>query len=404
MRIFESRVEDYDLPDSWSSGRLDEVCEQMKQGRILPQKEIHKIGKHPVYGANGCIGYCDKYFLNEERILITCRGSTCGTINRSPKKSFVTNNAMILFERNFLDKSFLFFALQEFSTKRLKTGSGQPQLTKGILNSHIIPLPPLREQKKIAHVLTIMQHAIEAQKRIIQTTTELKNTLMHKLFTEGLRNEPQKQTEIGLIPESWNVVEIAGLGECVTGSTPKTNVAAYYSPPSEDFIAPADLGMQRYVYNSEKKISPQGMITIRAIPKNAVMCVCIGSSIGKVGMTFREISATNQQINSIVCNEACDPEFVFYLLSYFRDYWKGFATPGPVPILSKGRFSSIVVPLPKLIEDQKNIVRPLLALDLRIEISEKKSATLNDLFRTVLHDLMTAKIRVHELNILGALF
>ena len=61
-----------------------------------------------------------------------------------------------------------------------------------------------------------MQRAIEAQERIIQTTTELKKALMHKLFTEGLRNEPQKQTEIGPVPESWEVVEI---GRFVRNST-----------------------------------------------------------------------------------------------------------------------------------------------------------------------------------------
>ena len=56
MSVFESRVENYELPDSWGSGRLDEVCDQIKQGKILPQKEIHEIGRHPVFGANGCIG------------------------------------------------------------------------------------------------------------------------------------------------------------------------------------------------------------------------------------------------------------------------------------------------------------------------------------------------------------
>jgi len=168
---------------------------------------------------------------------------------------------------------------------------------------------------------------------------------------EGLRHEPQKQTEIGPVPESWEVVEIGDLGKCVTGSTPKTIVPSFYDPPSEDFIAPADLGARRYVYDSEKKISPEGMATIRPIPKNAVMCVCIGSSIGKVGMSYLDESATNQQINSIICKEGRDPEFVYYLLSYHWEYWKSFATFGPVPILSKGRFATIVVAIPSSVEE-----------------------------------------------------
>jgi type I restriction enzyme S subunit len=261
--------------------------------------------------------------------------------------------------------------------------------------------------------------AIEAQERIIQTTTELKKALMHKLFTEGLprrslpdrrslgedggeggppRHEPQKQTEIGPVPESWEVVEIGDLGKCVTGSTPKTSVPSFYDPPSEDFITPADLGARRYIYDSEKKILPEGMAIIRPIPKNALMCVCIGSSIGKVGMSYREKSATNQQINSIICREGRDPDFVYFLLSYRSEYWKSFATFGPVPILIKGRRSSIVVPIPSSLKDQQAIAKPLIALEAKIEAAGKKAAVFQDHFRTLLHELMTAKTRVHELE------
>jgi type I restriction enzyme S subunit len=288
-----------------------------------------------------------------------------------------------------------------FDVANLYFGRGNvttiPNLSQSKLAELPMALPPLIEQKKISHILSTMRRAIEAQERIIQTTTELKKALMHKLFTEGLRNEPQKQTEIGLVPKSWEVVEIGNLGKCVTGSTPKTKVASFYDPPSEDFIAPADLGSRRYVYDSEKKISPEGMATIRPIPKNAVMCVCIGSSIGKVGMSYREESATNQQINSIICKQGRDPEFVYYLLNYRWEYWKSFATFGPVPILSKGRFTSIKVAIPSSIEEQQSIAKPLAALETKVEVAEKKVATLQGLFRTLLHELMTAKTRVHEM-------
>ena len=279
---------------------------------------------------------------------------------------------------------------------RHASGVVMPNLSNQVLQKAPVQLPCLSEQQELSRTLSTVERAIEAQEQIIQTTTELKQALMQKLFSEGLRGEPQKETEIGLVPESWEVVELGGLGKCVTGSTPKTSMSLFYEPPTEDFIAPADLGARRYVYDSEKKISTEGMTTIRPIPKNAVMCVCIGSSIGKVGMSFRDVSATNQQINSIVCREGLDPEFVYLLLSYHAEYWKSFATFGPVPILSKGRFSLINVPIPTTLEEQQAIAKPLIALEKRIETAMKKASILQDIFRSLLHELMSIQKRVKD--------
>ena len=82
-----------------------------------------------------------------------------------------------------------------------------------MLGAKLIPLPPLDEQRKIAGVLGVVQRAMEQQERLIALTTELKKALLHQLFTQGLRGEPQKQTEIGPVPESWEVVPLGLLAK-----------------------------------------------------------------------------------------------------------------------------------------------------------------------------------------------
>ena len=401
MSVFESRVENYELPDSWGSGRLDEVCDQMKQGKILPQKEIHEIGRYPVFGANGCIGYCDSYFLEEERVLITCRGSTCGTINRSPEKSFVTNNAMILFEKDCLNKDFLFFALQEFSTKGLKTGSGQPQLTKGILNSHVLPLPPLPEQKKIAHILSTVQRAIEAQERIIQTTTELKKTLMHKLFTEGTRGEPQKQTEIGPVPGSWEVsllgnsLLVAQYGLSVKGATKGDYPILRMTNQVDGQIVGNNLQFVKIGEADFKKFKVEkGDILFNRT-----------NSLDLVGRTAIHDIDGNYVFASYLIRLRTDRKKLnpFFLNLYFnrdetQSRLKSIATRAVSQSnISATKLKGFPIPLPST-KEQTKIVTQTEAIETKLLLHRRKLESLQNLFRTLLHELMTAKIRVRDLN------
>lgn len=152
------------------------------------------------------------------------------------------------------------------------------------------------------------------------------------------------------LSSGWSITKIKDIGKCVTGTTPKTQVLEYYSKPEYDFISPADLGNSKYIYNSAKKISVKGIDVSRPIPKNTILCVCIGSSIGKVGLSWHKKSSTNQQINSIVCGKKFNSHFIYYLLLYYSNYWKSFATPSTVPILNKGRFQEINIPVCDTVE------------------------------------------------------
>lgn len=106
----------------------------------------------------------------------------------------------------------LFWLWYAFEFGNLYFGRGNvttiPNLSQSKLCELPLAIPPLAEQRKIAAVLRLVQRAIEQQERLIALTTELKKTFLHKLFTEGLHGEPQKQTDIGPIPQSWEVVPL----------------------------------------------------------------------------------------------------------------------------------------------------------------------------------------------------
>lgn len=119
------------LPEEWRVVRLGEVA-QLKQGKVLSTRNFTQSG-YPVFGANGQIGWYAEYTHENSEVLVTCRGATCGTVNISPPKSFITNNAMVVtpFSESILRKDFLAFALMAIDLRKAIAGTGQPQITKG---------------------------------------------------------------------------------------------------------------------------------------------------------------------------------------------------------------------------------------------------------------------------------
>ncbi len=142
-------MSDVNLPNGWVAVKLGEISE-IKYGKGLPTKQFKESG-YPVFGANGVIGYHDKYSYEDEQLLISCRGANSGTINFSPKKCFITNNSLILdfhVEPVQLRKT-LFYFLQSANKSRLVTGTAQPQVTINNAVELNLALPPLNEQHRI---------------------------------------------------------------------------------------------------------------------------------------------------------------------------------------------------------------------------------------------------------------
>jgi type I restriction enzyme S subunit len=372
------------------------VKNKVSRQNQIPAKDIAEVGRFPVVdqGQKFIAGYCDdesKVIDFDLPLIIFGDHTRYFKYVDFPFVLGADGTKVLLPDKKLYDPRFYYFALLS-----LEIPSRGYNRHFTILNERRLPLPPLHEQKKIAHILSTVQRAIEAQERIIATTTELKKALMHKLFTEGLRGEQQKHTEIGPVPESWEVLRIKAAGTVVTGSTPSTKKPQFYGD-GYNLISPADLDNGKYVRSAHKTLSKEGFEKCRAIPRDSVLVGCIGN-VGKLGMVGDDCSATNQQINAVITNSRFNPDFLYYALKFSRPRLEQAAAKVTVPILNKSNFENFQIPFP-LRAEQNEIAGILGVLDQRLETASQKKAHLQDLFRTLLHELMTAKTRVHELEI-----
>jgi type I restriction enzyme, S subunit len=121
------------------------------------------------------------------------------------------------------------------------------------------------------------------------------------------------------------------------------------------------------VRSSIKSLSDEGLEVSRPLPKDSVLVVCIGATIGKTAMTLVDLSTTNQQINTIIPNsDIVDSHFLYYALSSRATELPRLAGRAAVPIVNKAVFSQFLVPFPPLPEQSK-VARILSAVDSKIE-------------------------------------
>ncbi|HMN37744.1 MAG TPA: restriction endonuclease subunit S [Hyphomicrobium sp.] len=304
------------------------------------------------------------------------------------------DGTQVLRPRSDIDPLFFYYALKAIDLP----SRGYNRHFKELKESRIA-LAADDEQRQISQVLRLVEEASSLQDQELLTLDRCKRATMRELFTRGLRGEAQKDTEIGLVPESWEAMAISDLGKVVTGNTPPTKDAENYVGGDIPFIAPGDVVHGCIIDGTEKSITQKGLGTIRPIQAGATCFVCIGSTIGKVGLASASICATNQQINSILPSREFDAEFVFHLMTYWSDHVRKQASPSPVPILSKGAFEQIQIYTTRDKGEQKEIANIVDAVDRKIDLHKKKRVVLDDLFKALLRKLMTGEIRVADLDL-----
>ncbi len=262
----------------------------------------------------------------------------------------------------------------------------------------LIPLPPLLEQQKIAAILSAVQEAKEKTEAVINATRDLKKSMMNYLFTYGpvpvadAENVPLKETEIGMIPEEWEVVRLGDVAEDRRETVdPKKKDIAYVGL---EHLIPGTIRLNNYGNSKEIKSSKSKFY------KDDILYAKLRPYLDKgVLAEFEGICSTDIiviQPNKRLIN----PQYLAYFIhiSKFLDFATKSMTGVNHPRTSWSILKTFKIPLPPLPTQQK-IASMLSAIDEKIEAEENKKKALEDLFKTLLHNLMTARIRVNNLEV-----
>ncbi len=398
------------IPVDWQVGTFSEIAEvnpkrDLKKEAVYPfvemaaiTSESHKIQfRTPRKYKGGGAKFKNKDTLFARITPCTENGKTA-YVDSLNKNQFGhgSTELIVLGPKDNINSKFIYYCakwdkIRNIAISKMEGTSGRQRVPNRVfLEDIFVPIPPLPEQKKIAEILSMVDDAVEETDGVIEKTKELKKGLMQKLLTRGIGHKKFKKTEIGKIPKEWKVGQISDYGEIVTGSTPDTSAKEFYGN-DYPFVTPFDLGKNKIIMSSKKNLSKKGSMVARLLPINAILFVCIGSTIGKTGVAGTQL-ATNQQINSVVC-KGNDYNFVFYYLTFISNKIKKLAGTQAVPIVNKSLFSSVAVAIPK-ISEQRKIGNIISSIDLQIENEGRKKQELEALKKSLMQILLTGKIRV----------
>ena len=200
-----------------------------------------------------------------------------------------------------------------------------------------------------------------------------------------------KQTEVGVIPEEWEVKRLGEVASIATGNTPPTSDASNYGDEFP-FVGPVDLGDAKFISKTEKMLSKKGFAMSRRFPKNSILFVSIVSTIGKCGIAPVELTS-NQQINAIFPSTNFSTDFFYYAVSAAAPRIKAQAGEQAVPIVNKTQFSETAVALPPLPE-QRAIATALSDVDALLAALDRLITKKRDLKQAAMQQLLTGQTRL----------
>jgi type I restriction enzyme S subunit len=336
--------------------------------------------------------------IPENTVLIAMYGATAGKVGFL-KREGASNQAVLAIPNNKVNFNslFMYYLLSSKTEKIMKTtqGTGQPNLSKTLVERTKILLPTLKEQQKIADILSKVDEQIDLTEKIIDKTEEMKKGLMQKLLTKGIGHTKFKKTELGEIPMEWEIRQLKQIAKNIQ--------YGYTTSSKQDKVGPKFLRITDI---------QNGNVDWNSVP----YCECNDGEFKKYQLktgdiVFARTGATTGK--SYIIKSPPDSIFASYLIKvrinddyskefihfFFQtnDYWKQIKSN--VAGSSQGgvnatKLSNLKISIPNTYDEQKQIASILSKVDEHIQDNKKELKHLKELKKGLMQDLLTGKVRV----------
>jgi len=368
-------------PSGWKVNPLSKIA-PFQRGFDLPRCNL-KAGINPVVYSNGIMNYHEKALVKSPGV-ITGRSGTIGKVFFLENDYWPHNTTLWVtdFKQNI--PKFIYYLYEYIHLERFSTGSGVPTLNRNVVHDYTVAIPPINEQRAIADALSDVDALITSLDSLIAKKRAIKQGVMQELLIGKRR--------LSGFNKKWKREKVNQFGEIVTGGTPPTQNKEFWEG-TVPWITPTDITKEKDIYHSEREITYLGLKSIRELPQNSILVTCI-ASIGKNSI-LRVKGACNQQINAIVPNRDHDPDFLYYLFEYNKNFLLGNAGITATLIISKKDFSDLTFLIPEITE-QISIASILSDIDSEIISLEQKRDKTKALKQGMMQELLTGRIRLLE--------
>ncbi|QWC25106.1 restriction endonuclease subunit S (plasmid) [Bacillus haikouensis] len=382
-----------EIPEEWETTHLGDL---LKVGYGKNQKNVLvESSEIPILGTGGIIGWSNKSLFNKPSVLIGRKG----TIDRPIyiETPFWTIDTLFYtdIDTSKANVKFIYFLFQSINWYKYNEATGVPSLSASNISKIKVAIPNVKEQQKIAEILSTVDETIETTDQLLEKTKELKKGLMQQLLMKGIGHNEFKETELGEIPVGWDIRYMSEIGTFSKGKgiakkdlTSTGHPCILYGELYTKYTERITNVISRTNFDSGK--IEFGRVNDVLIPSSGETAIDIATSSA---LNVDNI-AIGGDINIFRPKDNIYGSFISYSINSVR---KGelsrLAQGSSVYHLYSSNLNKFKVLVPPLSE-QKRIVEILSSVDDQIEGYEKEKKRLQELKKGLMQQLLTGKIRV----------